>query len=150
MPQVVIVDEIGCRAEAEAADSIAARGVALVATAHGTCLADLLKNGQLAGLLGGVHSVLLSAGEAAAAAARGGGGGRRTVRERKQAPVFAAAVELVSPREFIVHSDVQAAVDACLRGERPPVERRTVDEAGVVWVEDSEARNPLIGRADEE
>ena len=35
MPQVIVIDEIGSKSEAEAAKTIAERGVQLVATAHG-------------------------------------------------------------------------------------------------------------------
>ena len=35
MPQVIVIDEIGNRQEAMAAQTIAERGVQLVATAHG-------------------------------------------------------------------------------------------------------------------
>jgi hypothetical protein len=142
MPEVIIVDEIGTRGEADAAESIAARGVALVATAHGTCLGDLIKNGHLAALVGGVHSVLLSADEAAARRVT-----RKTVRERKQAPVFAAAVELRGPHEFIVHPSVEAAVDGYLDMAQPAAQRRTRSRDGEMRVEDVPARNPLIGGA---
>jgi stage III sporulation protein SpoIIIAA len=37
-PEVIVVDEIGTEAEAQAARTIAERGVMLIATAHGNCL----------------------------------------------------------------------------------------------------------------
>ena len=45
--------------EANALRGIAARGVALVATAHGTCLSSLMRNPDLKPLLGGTQAVIL-------------------------------------------------------------------------------------------
>jgi hypothetical protein len=57
--QVVVVDEVGTAAETAAAQTIAQRGVQLIATAHGERLRDALKNPTLVDLFGGVHSVIL-------------------------------------------------------------------------------------------
>ena len=43
-PEVIVVDEIGTEAEAQAARTIAERGVMLIATAHGNTLENLIKN----------------------------------------------------------------------------------------------------------
>lgn len=45
--------------EAAACRTIAARGVLLVSTAHGSSLGDLLRNPDLQGLVGGVKAVTL-------------------------------------------------------------------------------------------
>lgn len=42
-PEVIVVDEIGTEAEAQAARTIAERGVMLIATAHGNSLENLIK-----------------------------------------------------------------------------------------------------------
>jgi len=42
MPEVIIIDEIGTSLEAEAARTIAERGVQLVGTAHGNSLQNLM------------------------------------------------------------------------------------------------------------
>jgi stage III sporulation protein SpoIIIAA len=52
-PAVVIIDELGSRPEAEAARTIASRGVRLIATAHGHTLEDVVRNSELTGLIGG-------------------------------------------------------------------------------------------------
>jgi stage III sporulation protein SpoIIIAA len=52
-PAVVIIDELGSRPEAEAARTIASRGVRLIATAHGHTLEDVVGNPELTGLIGG-------------------------------------------------------------------------------------------------
>ena len=59
-PQVIVVDELGSRAEAAAVKSIVQRGVAIVATAHGVSLDSLIKNPDLNVLLGGLQSVTVS------------------------------------------------------------------------------------------
>jgi stage III sporulation protein SpoIIIAA len=51
MPEVVIVDEIGTEAEAQARRSIAERGVMLIGTAHGERLANIIKNPVLSDLV---------------------------------------------------------------------------------------------------
>lgn len=53
MPEVIVIDEIGTELEAQAARTIAERGVMLVATAHGNALANLIKNPTLCDLVGG-------------------------------------------------------------------------------------------------
>ena len=40
------MDELGNQREAMAVKSVAHRGVSMVATAHGACLGDLLKNSE--------------------------------------------------------------------------------------------------------
>ena len=49
-PEVIVVDEIGTEAEAQAARTIAERGVMLIATAHGNSLENLIKNPVLSDL----------------------------------------------------------------------------------------------------
>jgi hypothetical protein len=63
-PEVIVIDEIGTEAEAQAARTIAERGVQLIATAHGNSLDNLLMNPTLSDLLGGIHSVTLGDEEA--------------------------------------------------------------------------------------
>lgn len=123
-PDVVVVDEIGTRAEAEAARTISQRGVILVATAHGTQLADVLRNPELARLVGGVTSVQL--GDKAADAARGGA---KTRLERGGAAVFQVLVELQSRARWRVHLSVEGSVDALLAGARADAHVRSGFEA---------------------
>ena len=56
---MLIIDEISDPNEVRAVKSIAQRGVAMVATAHGVCLGSLLKNPDLNPLLGGLQTVTL-------------------------------------------------------------------------------------------
>eukprot|EP00198_Chlamydomonas_reinhardtii_P002100 XP_001691436.1 predicted protein [Chlamydomonas reinhardtii] len=88
-PQVVVVDELGSRQEAEAARSISQRGVMLVATAHGTDLRSIMGNPDLNSLVGGMQTVIL--GDAAAGAAHGGA---KTRTERRGEPTFRCLVEV--------------------------------------------------------
>ena len=63
-PEVIVIDEIGRELEAQAARTIAERGVQLIGTAHGNTLENLLLNPTLSDLVGGIESVTLSDDEA--------------------------------------------------------------------------------------
>ena len=126
MPEVVVIDEIGTALEAEAARTIAERGVQLVGTAHGRTLDNLLVNPTLADLVGGIGAVTLGDEEARRR------GTQKTVLERKAPPTFDVLVEQESWRRVTVHHDVAAAVDDILRGHPPTAELRERDEAGQV------------------
>lgn len=63
-PEVIIIDEIGTMEEAQAARTIAERGVMLIGTAHGNALDNLLKNPTLVDLVGGIQTVTLGDDEA--------------------------------------------------------------------------------------
>ena len=64
MPEVIVIDEIGTELEAQAARTIAERGVQLVGTAHGNTLENLMLNPTLSDLIGGIQSVTLGDEEA--------------------------------------------------------------------------------------
>ena len=51
MPEVIVIDEIGTEPEAQAARTIAERGVQLVGTAHGNSLENVIMNATLSALL---------------------------------------------------------------------------------------------------
>jgi hypothetical protein len=82
MPEVIVIDEIGTELEAQAARTIAERGVMLVATAHGNALANLIKNPTLSDLVGGIQSVTLGDDEARRRRSQ------KTVLERAAEPTF--------------------------------------------------------------
>ncbi|MGB1621028.1 MAG: AAA family ATPase, partial [Synechococcus sp.] len=90
MPEVIVIDEIGTELEAQAARTIAERGVMLVATAHGNALANLIKNPTLSDLVGGIQSVTLGDDEARRRRTQ------KTVLERAAEPTFPVAVEMHS------------------------------------------------------
>ena len=124
MPQVIIIDEIGTELEAQAARTIAERGVQLVGTAHGNTLDNLLLNPTLSDLVGGITSVTLGDEEAKRR------GTQKTVLERKAPPTFDVVVEQQDRMRVLVHTDVANAVDALLRGEMPARELRELDSEG--------------------
>ena len=126
MPEVIVIDEIGTELEAQAARTIAERGVQLVATAHGNSLANLMLNPTLADLIGGIQTVTLSDEEARRR------GTRKSVLERKAPPTFNALVEIQSFTRVAVQGDVGATVDALLHGETAEPEIREVDDEGEV------------------
>ena len=120
-PEVVIIDEIGTKAEAESAASIAERGVQLIATAHGHRLLNLVKNAELNLLVGGVHTVTHSEATMAVAGIVGArSAGRASTQERIKDPTFNVVVELVPDAERTMRLyDTLAAVDDLLEGNQP-------------------------------
>lgn len=106
-PDVILVDEISMYQETKACQTIAERGVRLVATAHGLTYENLIKNPALNPLLGGLATVTL--GDAAAKAR----GTNKTVTERAGVATFQKVVELVGGGKFEVR-DTEASVDAYL------------------------------------
>ena len=87
-PQVIVIDEIGRALEAEAARTIAERGVQLIGTAHGQTLENLMSNPTLSDLIGGIESVTLSDEEARRR------GTQKTVLERRAPPTFDVLIEI--------------------------------------------------------
>lgn len=126
MPEVIIIDEIGTELEAQAARTIAERGVQLVGTAHGNTLDNLMMNPTLSDLIGGIQSVTLGDEEARRR------GTQKSILERKAPPTFDVVVEIQSWERVAIHPDVAAVVDATLRGQFVPVEVR--------WFEDGEVK----------
>ncbi|MCX7642226.1 MAG: AAA family ATPase [Armatimonadetes bacterium] len=145
MPEVIIVDEIGRKEEADAARTIAERGVQLIATAHGNTLENLVANPLLCDLVGGIQAVTLSDEEARRR------GTQKTVLERKASPTFDVVIELIDRHKVAIHKDTAEAVDSLLRGkplqpevreELPDGRFRVVQEGGVV--EDEEQKLPKV------
>jgi hypothetical protein len=128
-PEVIVIDEIGRELEAQAARTIAERGVQLIGTAHGNALDNLMLNPTLSDLIGGIESVTLSDDEARRR------GTQKTVLERRAPPTFDVLVEIQTRHRLVVHEDVAAAVDGILRGRPLTVEIRTRDEDGQIHVE---------------
>ncbi|KXZ55595.1 hypothetical protein GPECTOR_2g1145 [Gonium pectorale] len=110
MPQVIVIDEIGTAEECAAARTIAQRGVQLVATAHGNELENVIKNPQLADLVGGIQSVTLGDDEAKRR------GVQKSILERAAPPTFDVCIEMLERTKWRVHLDVGQAVDVVLAG----------------------------------
>ncbi len=140
MPEVIVIDEIGTELEAQAARTIAERGVMLVATAHGNELANLIKNPTLSDLVGGIQSVTLGDEEARRRRSQ------KTVLERAAEPTFPMAVEMHSRLRWLVHIDVAATVDALLRGHQASSQVRELDEDGGLRLQERPAPRPLTTR----
>jgi stage III sporulation protein SpoIIIAA len=126
MPEVIIIDEIGTELEAQAARTIAERGVMLVGTAHGNQLENLIKNPTLSDLVGGIQSVTLGDDEARRR------GTQKSVLERKAPPTFDIAIEMSERTRWMVHEDCARSVDSLLRGQKTNPQVRTVSSTGQV------------------
>ena len=121
-PEVIVVDEIGTEAEAQAARTIAERGVMLIATAHGNTLENLIKNPTLSDLVGGIQSVTLGDDEARRRACQ------KTVLEREKQPTFDIVIEILDRNTLAVYKNTAEAVDYILRGWPIRPEIRKVDK----------------------
>src|SRR3984885_4143843 len=121
-PEVIVIDEIGTEMEAQAARTIAERGVMLIGTAHGNALENLLKNPTLVDLVGGIQSVTLGDDEARRR------GTQKTVLERAAQPTFEVCIEILDRQTLAVHRNVAEAVDQLLRGWQIHPEIRRRDE----------------------
>ena len=126
MPEVIIIDEIGTELEAQAARTIAERGVQLVGTAHGNTLENLILNPTLSDLVGGIQTVILGDEEARRRHTQ------KSILERKAPPTFDVVVEIMEYYRVTVHPSVIDAVDAILHGRPTQAELRWMDENGEV------------------
>jgi len=120
-PEVIVVDEIGTELEAQAARTIAERGVMLIATAHGNTLDNLIKNPTLSDLIGGVDTVTLGDDEAKHR------GCQKTVLERQKQPTFDIVIEIIDRNTLSIYKDTAQAVDYILRSWPIQPEIRKVD-----------------------
>lgn len=132
MPEVIVVDEIGTEAEANAARTIAERGVQLIATAHGMTIDNLIKNPTLSDLVGGVSSVTLSDDEARRR------GTQKAILERKALPTFDIIIEIRDMYTLAIYKDAAGTVDKILQGRKTFPEIRSYDEDGKVVIKEPE------------
>ena len=140
MPEVIIVDEIGTELDANAARTIAERGVQLVATAHGHTLQNLIVNPTLSDLLGGIHTVTLGDDEARRRRSQ------KTVLERGSAPSFDILVEIQGWNQVVVHPNLAEMVDRILRGYPTTPETRTIDSDGTIRRMNAQHRIEALAR----
>lgn len=140
MPEVIVIDEIGTEAEAQAARTIAERGVQLVGTAHGNTLENLVLNPTLSDLVGGIQVVTLSDEEARKR------GTQKTVLERKAPPTFDIVIEIKDRDSLAIHHDVARTVDLLLRGVEPRPEVRRRSGEGEIEVVQENGLAELLAR----
>ena len=140
-PEVIVIDEIGRELEAQAARTIAERGVQLIGTAHGRTLENLLLNPTLSDLVGGIESVTLSDEEARRR------GTQKTVLERRAPPTFDVLIEIQERDRLTVHADVATAVDTLVRGAILQADVRSRDAEGRLHVEKSATQPQARGQS---
>jgi stage III sporulation protein SpoIIIAA len=126
MPEAIVIDEIGTEREAQAARTIAERGVQLIGTAHGNTLENLILNPTLSDLAGGVQTVILGDEEAARRKTQ------KAILERRAPPTFDILVEIRDFQKVEVNFDVAGAVDAILKGKVRETEVRSLEDDEVV------------------
>lgn len=136
MPEVVVIDEIGNSFEADAARTIAERGVMLIGTAHGITLKNLISNPTLVDLVGGVQSVTLGDEEARRR------GTQKSILERKQEPTFETVIEIIDRNTLAIIKNVGEAVDTLLKGGSTYQEIRKREEDGQIIIEEKEQSLP--------
>lgn len=133
MPEVIIIDEIGTELEAQAARTIAERGVQLIGTAHGNTLENLILNPTLSDLVGGIQTVVLGDEEAQRRHTQ------KSVLERKAPPTFDVVVEILAYYRVAVHPNVSQSVDDILHLEPLSPEVRWLDASGEMHKEVKES-----------
>lgn len=124
-PEVLVVDEIGNFAEAQACRTFAQRGVQLIATAHGKTLQDLIENPELKDLIGGIKLVTL--GDASMTRQ---GLTQKTQLERCNPPTFDVVIEILSYDRIGVYTDIGKAIDVLLKGGTVEPEIRQLFDDG--------------------
>ena len=107
-PEVVVVDEITTYSEAQTAQTIAQRGIQLVASAHGR-FGSLVRNPVLCSIIGGLQAVIL--GDSAAKR----GDGKKSQIERVGSPTFSTCLEVISHDSVILYEDVGTCIDLLLK-----------------------------------
>jgi stage III sporulation protein SpoIIIAA len=144
MPEVVIIDEIGTSLEADAARTIAERGVQLIGTAHGNTLENLMMNPTLSDLVGGIQSVTLGDEEARRRHTQ------KSILERKAPPTFSILVEMQERDRVLVHPDVVEAVDSILKNKKRRAEIRWKAEDGSIKKGESLTNLAAVSRVEAE
>ena len=116
----MIIDEIGRRAEVNAANTIKQRGVQIIASAHGT-FDQLISNRELNYLMGGVETVTLGD-----AAARTTVDKMKVQQQRVMDPVFDIIIELEhsSSQRIKIISNVAQTVDLMLKKQPYAIQYR--------------------------
>ena len=140
MPQILIIDEIGTELEALTTCMIAEKGIKMIATTHGNCLKNLIKNNSLTSLIGGIEYVTLSDEEARRRKIQ------KTVLERKTYPAFQIAIEINEQNLWTIHEDVKNSIDLLLRQNflRKQIRQSIENQKGIIKYNDVNFKNNLV------
>jgi stage III sporulation protein SpoIIIAA len=109
---VVVVDEIGTREQAEAACTIAEQGVQLLASVHGRSLADVIHNKKVNAIIGNPQPVIFSDNQAQ-------GDDNKLQQRIGDEPAFQCAIELQQGDHWEGIDDLKHAVKSILKNRNP-------------------------------
>ncbi|KAJ3132695.1 Uncharacterized protein HDU90_006747 [Geranomyces variabilis] len=131
-PDVLIIDEIGSKVEAEALRAAKQAGVTVIATCHGD-LPQFVRNRALSDLAGRITVSIL--GDTMAGSA--GAAFRKVKEEREEPPVFDTLVEVEAINQWAIYHHLESVIDTLLaKGEKlVEIRRITADGTLVTWLE---------------
>lgn len=156
-PAVMVIDEIGRRAEVQAALTCKERGVRIIASAHGT-LPGLVRNSELSDLVGGFKAVTVSDAAARQEAERKDSKNASKLQtQRQRPPIFDIIIEVKRGRlhEWQIVSESASAVDSVLRDGQYRAQVRTREDSGSSTIhvryvtKDAHNQNEIIEEAPE-
>lgn len=137
-PHAIIVDEIRDRDEAQAAKTIAERGVQLIATAHGTTLASLVRNPIMQVVLGNVKPVVIGD-----ESAKKLGLERKTINERELPPTFDHLIEIIAYDEVAAYSNLEKSIDALLSGGTVQPKIMRLHDGKWITIQEEVCKDPI-------
>lgn len=138
-PEVIIIDEISRKAEAEACSYIKERGVRLIATAHAANLKGLIANKQINDVIGKVDSAAVKDSN------KEDNGNRKFTVERIYDSTFNIIVEIVDFNKVNIYRDPSDSVDKILRGQEVVPEQRFLNSSGEVVTYEAGFISPMAG-----
>jgi len=124
-PEVIIIDEITSMTEASTVQTIAQRGIKIVATTHGT-FSTFVKNPILCGLLGGLQPVTVGDQRAKLT------GGKKSTIERIGEPTFGSCIEIENYSSVSIYRNLSACVDLLLNNSPIITQTRTMANNQVI------------------
>mmetsp|Transcript_19851 Transcript_19851/g.29528 ORF Transcript_19851/g.29528 Transcript_19851/m.29528 type:complete len:713 (+) Transcript_19851:107-2245(+) len=149
-PKVIVVDEISTKSEVNVVQTIARRGVKIIATVHGTTIRSLISNPDLNGLVGGVVSLTVGDEEMYRRAKQYGTPKQKNIRERASKSPFGVLVEMVGRNRVRIYHSVDTTVDRILTRQQYIVEERMIESNKVISVIDRTDGKKITSKQDQD